>query len=79
MKVLAAKLNKVCHNSVSAISLSILACPRTELFNDCCLFFLREQVRHFTTVKKIIYIFKEGLFDDLSIREEENLRLTLNT
>ena len=79
MKVLTAKLHKVSHNCVSAVSLAIFAGFRTQLIKNGGFLLRREKVRDLTTVQKVVDIFKERLLHDLCVGEKEDLRLTLDT
>lgn len=79
VEVFTAELDEITKNLVSILSnlgLSSLSC---QLIADLCLFLRWEQIGHFSTIQQIIDVFQERFPHDLSIREKENLRFTLNS
>jgi len=79
VQVLSALLNEEVVNLISAITLFGLLCLLGHLIANGNLLVGWEQVWNLTTIEKVVDILKEGFFDDLSVGEQEDLGLVIDS
>lgn len=77
MQVFSADLHKVGVDLVSVVTTSDTSGSWGHLVADCNLFVGREKIRYLSAVEQVVDIFKEGLFDQLSVGKQEHLWLVL--
>jgi len=79
VEVLPADLHEIRVNLVSVVATLSISGSLAHLVADRNLLVRRVQVRDLTTVEQVVDVLKEGLFDNLGVREQEYLGLVINS